>query len=124
MKKEERELVKHVLRFLKIARSPASSIVTYRAMMSGNKFKDAVILPLEHTCGWTEEDEEEVQKAAQEFYKKTHGHTIKETGENLIELLKQNKWWMVGIGGAAIVSGVAYHIIKKKNNDNVKNTEK
>ncbi|MBI5732569.1 hypothetical protein HY967_01245 [Candidatus Jorgensenbacteria bacterium] len=115
MNKEEKEVVRNALRYLKIARR--SEVIVYNAMLSGETFRDEVLGPLESICEWNEKDEQEVDKAAKEFQKATEGHTLKERADKLAEFLKDHKWWAIGIGVATVIGGIAYYVNRKGNGD-------
>lgn len=109
---EAKKQIKEVLRYLKIARS--ADHLTYHAMVSGEKFKDAVLIPLEKLADWNQEDEKETKKIAQKLENETQGSTAKERVEKLHKILK------IGggiVAGASILTGIAYFLKKNYKNE-------
>lgn len=104
---EAKKQIKEVLKYLRVARS--ADHLTYHALISGEKFKEAVLAPLEKLAHWNEEDEKEIQKLGEILEKETEGKTTKERVEKLHKILKISGGIAVGAG---IIGGIAY-LLKK-----------
>lgn len=105
-----KEQIKEVLRYLKIARS--ADHLTYHTMVSGGKFKDAVLIPLEKLADWNQEDEKEMGKIAQKLENETQGKTAKERVEKLHKILKIGSSIATGAG---ILTGITLLLKNHKN---------
>lgn len=110
MGNEAKKQIKDVLRYLKIARS--SDHLTYHAMIGGDRFKGAVLAPLEKLVNWNQEDEKEIKKLAAGLESETESKTTKERVEKLHKILKISG----GIAaGAGILTGIALLLKNHKN---------
>ena len=108
---EAKKQIKEILKYLKLARS--ADHITYHALVSGEKLKEAVLKPLEELVGWNEEDEKKIKKLAGKLKEETQGQTAAERSDKLHKILK------IGGGiaaGAGIIAGIAR--LLKKNNGN------
>lgn len=104
---EEIDLLKQILRNMKIPRHSNSHIVN-RLMINGSYLEEAVIKPLEKMIGWTEYDEKNAIEIAKELELATqNGKTLKEKTKILKKELK--------IRGL-IAKDRIRHIIKKLGN--------
>ena len=105
--------IKDVLRYLKVAR--LSDHLTYHAMIGGEKFKNAVLIPLEKLADWGREDEKEIRELATKLESETESKTTKERVEKLHKILKISGGIVAGTG---ILTGLAYFVKRnhKKNN--------
>lgn len=111
LNKEAKELIKEILKYLKIARS--ADHLTYHALVSSKRFEKVVLAPLEKLINWKEGDEKEVMLLGEKLAEETSGKTIQERTDKLHQILK------IGGGiatGAGILTGLAY--LLKKNHKN------
>ncbi|MEK7178051.1 MAG: hypothetical protein AAB721_00090 [Patescibacteria group bacterium] len=74
-----------------------------------------MIKPLENFCNWSEEDEKEMDKIAEEFKKETEGKTLEETGGKLKKILMIGGGIATGLGAI----GAAAYFLKKKGGNTV-----
>lgn len=79
---EELDLLKQILRNIKIPRHSDNHIIN-RLMVNGSYFEEAVIKPLEKMVGWTEDDEKNVIKTVCKIEEETQGKTLKEKNEKM-----------------------------------------
>lgn len=84
---EELDLLKQVLRNIKIPRYSSSHIVN-RLLVNGSYFEEAVIGPFEKMVGWTENDEKNAMEIAKKIDEETQGKTFKEKSENMAKSLQ------------------------------------
>lgn len=86
-KDENREEIKKVLQYLKVARKTNSHIV-YHALVDSHAFADLVIKPLENLCDWNEDDEKKIPEIVKNFEKETEGRTLKEKSKIFKNIFK------------------------------------
>lgn len=84
---EEIDLLKQILRNIKIPRHSKSHIIN-RLMFNGSYFKESVIEPFEKMVDWTEDDEKNAIEIAEKINEETQGKTFKEKGERLKNSLR------------------------------------
>lgn len=111
--KEELKEIKRAIRYIKIARKLGH--IGFHALLGSKNFNNEVIKPLENFCNWSEEDEKEMDKIAEEFKKETEGKTLEETGGKLKKILMIGGGIATGLGAI----GAAAYFLKKKGGNTV-----
>lgn len=102
---EELDLLKQILRNIKIPRYSSNHIVN-RLMINGSYFEEAVITPLERMVDWTKDDEQSAREVAKKIEEEAQGKTLKEKNEKLKKSLS--------VRGFTIKERMK-HILKKPN---------
>jgi len=111
--KEELEEIKRVIRYIKMARRLGH--IGFHALLGSKNFNNEVIKPLENFCNWSEEDEKEMDKIAEEFKKETEGKTLEEQSRKIKKILTIGGGIATGLGAI----GLATYFLKKKGKNTV-----
>ncbi len=116
----DKEVLKGVLRYLKIIRS-SSGYMVFHEMVDGDKFIREVIEPLEQITDWQEEDERQMVELTEEIKKDVEsGKTLKEKHEKLDKII--NKFAkagkiVAGVGVGTAAGLLAYRLITRKSRE-------
>ncbi len=111
--KKELKEIKRAIRYIKIARRLGH--VGFHALLGSKNFDSEVTKTLENFCNWSEEDEKETDKIAEEFKKETEGKTLEEQGKKLKKILTIGGGIATGLGAI----GMAAYFLKKKGKNTV-----